>query len=325
VGLTRELDTLLDTDELVLAPQHSSSWRWGFARDDALDDAPARSFATFDRESHPRQVVHWIAEQVIVRETVHKWRERHLAKPHKQHRAARVLEQQQAPTWSQDTQSLRDCRAFVGDLAQRERADDAVEGIVSVRQTLCVGLLERSSKPERLGSMRRNVEHRRAQVNGRELNSRRVVRQVQSGANRDLEGLAAGTAADAGPPILEKHPVEGAHPAVVVRRGLVVEAPHALRSCGCHQRGGYMSAYRAMSSRVRAPGETSGGRTSSATVVRARRTLPSHSPSRADARLARTTAGTLVTTLTSADVASNIGTLMNMLAYGISTASSTPA
>jgi hypothetical protein len=98
---------LLDADEFVLVPQQSLRLRSGFASDDSLDDAPARSFATFDRESHLRQVVHWVAQHLIVRETMHERGEYRLAKPHKQHRAARVLEQQQAPTWPEDTVSLR--------------------------------------------------------------------------------------------------------------------------------------------------------------------------------------------------------------------------
>src|SRR5207245_4892267 len=64
-------------------------------------------------------------------------------------------------------------------------------------------------------------KHRRAEVQPGEGDLGRVVRQVQAGADRHLECLATGLAADPVPAVLEQVPVPEAHFLVVASRVLV--------------------------------------------------------------------------------------------------------
>ena len=89
------------------------------------------------------------------------------------------------------------------------------------RERAGVALPQVGRQAERRGPPRRDGEHRRAPLDPGERDAGGVVGEVQTRAERDLEGAAGGPSAHPRPRGGEPPPLDGAHVAVVGARPAV--------------------------------------------------------------------------------------------------------
>jgi len=119
--------------------------------------------------------------------------------------------------------------ARIGDRAECERAEDAVEA--GVGEVECLGVADPQIRlPSRLCRPPfRDRQHLGAQLDPGQRHVVAVVGQVAPGADRDLEDLTLRPRAGPLAAALEEQPVEDPHLAVVAWRLLVLEAADPLR------------------------------------------------------------------------------------------------
>lgn len=136
-----------------------------------------------------------------------------------------MVRQEQPPPGPQHPGHLGQDLPVVGHPAQHEGAHHGVEGSVAKRQVTGVGGLQARRPTEGGGPADGLGEHPGAPLDPRQGHVRRVVRQVESGADGHLEGVAGGLTAHPGSGVAEEVPVREAHAPVVRRRLPVPGSP----------------------------------------------------------------------------------------------------
>src|SRR6266511_1935122 len=153
-------------------------------------------------------------------------------------RAGDVVGQQQQPAGAQHPPHLGDGLALVGDAAQREGAHHGVERAVRKLQRVGVPLPQVHRTAELQGSVAGALQHGGAEVDPGQPDVVGIGAEVQAGADRDLQDVAAGLLADPRAGVAEQVPVEEPHLPVVVGGVLVpvVAKPRGVAGRGRHCR-----------------------------------------------------------------------------------------
>jgi hypothetical protein len=201
----------------------------GLAGGEPLDDAGLGPLASLDRKALGVHLAEGSSQEVIASGQP-------ADQPLDGHQqpvgAADMVEQEQPPTRAEHPVRLGNGAAVIGDGAQRQGADDGVEGGVGERQSLGVSLAELDRQAEPPGAVSGDLEHGGAQVDPGEPNVLRIEGEVAAGADRDLQDLSGRLGADPCAPVIEQAPLEPADAPVVAGRAPVPPAPGRGRGRG---------------------------------------------------------------------------------------------
>src|SRR6267142_5848430 len=105
-----------------------------------------------------------------------------------------MLQKQKPATWLENPVDFGQSLAHIADAAQRECADDAIEGLVVERQAFTAQKLLLNFDSRLLDPSLCQPVHSGVRIDGRNLaNVPRIVRQVQSRAKADFENMALGS------------------------------------------------------------------------------------------------------------------------------------
>jgi hypothetical protein len=139
-----------------------------------------------------------------------------------------MIGEQQQPAGPQHPGHLLHGFAVIGNRAQRERADDAVEAGIGKLQRLRVAVAQLHRPAQPPGPVPGDIQHRRAPLHPGQLYAVRVVGQVEAGADRHLQDTPGRPGADPVAAAGEHVPVEESHLLVIGARVLVPVAAQPL-------------------------------------------------------------------------------------------------
>src|SRR5262249_56437516 len=111
--------------------------------------------------------------------------------------------------------------------AETERADDRVEALGRELERLGVAQPKVDPAPELGGACARLREHLAAEVDARQRDPGRIVREVAAGPDCELEHVALRLAAHPGPTVAEERSLAHGDLPVVVSRASVLETPNS--------------------------------------------------------------------------------------------------
>jgi hypothetical protein len=117
--------------------------------------------------------------------------------------AAYMLRQDEQTAGPENSKSLSDRLPIIRDGAQRERADDGVESRVRKLKRLDVSLSQVNLDREFLGPCASDLQHPGAELDGGEVHSPRIEREIAAGSNCDLEDVSLGLRTGPRPRLLE--------------------------------------------------------------------------------------------------------------------------
>jgi hypothetical protein len=145
-----------------------------------------------------------------------------------QERTADVLEEEELPAWPQHAPHFRHGSPIVRDRAECEGGDDGIKPGVGEFQGLCIARVQGDFTTEFMRPLSGDLEHGWREIDARQPHFCRVVREIATGTDGDLQDLTACLPADPLPSIADKQLFEVADVSVITIGDLLVIAPHAL-------------------------------------------------------------------------------------------------
>jgi hypothetical protein len=159
-------------------------------RVDAFDDARSEAFTSINGEASSDDFWVGLPCLMITGQANRQSFKCSLAGSHHSVRACDMPDHQKLTTSTKHTVYLVDCCTGVRDAAEGKRADDGVEPVVREWEVLGVGLDEGDVKADLGCPAAGYLQHGRAEVDPRQLDSSRVEGQVPAGADCELQYLA---------------------------------------------------------------------------------------------------------------------------------------
>jgi hypothetical protein len=159
-------------------------------RTDALDDARSEAFTSINGEASSDDFWVWLPCLMITGQANRQALKSSLAGSHHSVGACDMPDHQKLTTRAKHTVHLVDCGCGVRDAAEGQRADDGIEPVVREWEVLGVSLDEADVNVELGSPVAGYLEHGRAEVDPRQLDSSRVEGQVPAGTDCDLQYLA---------------------------------------------------------------------------------------------------------------------------------------
>jgi hypothetical protein len=162
----------------------------GLDRVDAFDDARPEAFTSINGEAGSDNLREWLPCLMITGQANRQSFKCSLAGSHHSVGACDMPDHEKLTTRAKHTVHLLDCCCRLGDAAEGKRADDGIEPVVSEWEVLGVGLDEGDVNTEFGCPAAGYLQHGRAEVDPRQLDSSRVEGQVPAGTDCDLQYLA---------------------------------------------------------------------------------------------------------------------------------------
>ena len=162
----------------------------GIDRADALDDACSEAFSTINGEAGGDDLWVWLPCLMITGQANGQFFKSSLAGSHHSVGACDMPDHQKLTSGVKHAVHLVDCGCGLWDAAKGEGADDGIEPVVREWEALGVSVDEGDVKAELGGPVAGLIEHGRAEVDPRQVDSSRIEGQVPAGTDCDLQHLA---------------------------------------------------------------------------------------------------------------------------------------